>query len=29
MIDEPVTVADAPDASELPPIQGNVTFEKM
>ncbi|MFQ7105257.1 MAG: ABC transporter ATP-binding protein [Neglectibacter timonensis] len=29
MIDEPVTVDDAPDASELPPIQGNVTFENV
>ncbi len=28
-LDEPVTVDDAPDATELPPIKGNVTFEDV
>lgn len=28
-MDEPVTVDDAPDAVELPPIQGNVTFDDV
>ncbi len=29
MIDEPVTVDDAPNATELPPISGNVTFDDV
>ncbi len=29
MMDEPVTVDDAPDAEELPPIQGNLRFEDV
>lgn len=29
MIDEPVTVDDAPDAGELPPIRGQVTFDDV
>lgn len=29
MIDEPVTVDDAPDAGELPPIRGQVTFDNV
>ncbi len=29
MMDEPVTVDDAPDAEELPPIQGNLSFEDV
>ena len=29
MLDEPVTVDDEPDASELPPISGDVTFEDV
>ena len=29
MMDEPVTVDDVPDAAELPPIQGNVTFDDV
>lgn len=29
MIDEPVTVADAPSAGELPPIEGRVTFDDV
>ena len=29
LLDEPVTVDDAPDAKDLPPIQGNVTFDKV
>ncbi|QHT59420.1 ABC transporter ATP-binding protein [Paenibacillus lycopersici] len=28
-LDEPVTVGDAPDAKELPPIQGRVTFDDV
>jgi len=28
-MDEPVTVDDAPDAAELPPIEGNVTFDDV
>lgn len=28
-LDEPVTVDDAPDAAELPPIAGNVTFDDV
>ncbi|ANU54275.1 ABC transporter ATP-binding protein [Acutalibacter muris] len=29
MMDEPVTVDDAPDATELPPIKGQVTFKDV
>lgn len=29
MMDEPVTVDDAPDAAELPPIKGQVTFKDV
>lgn len=29
MIDEPVLVDDAPDATELPPIKGDVTFDDV
>ena len=29
MMDEPVTVQDAPDATELPPIEGHVTFDDV
>ena len=29
MIDEPVTVDDAPGATELPPITGRVTFDDV
>ena len=29
MIDEPVTVADAPDAETLPEIRGSVTFDDV
>lgn len=29
MIDEPVTVDDAPDAGKLPPIEGRVTFDDV
>jgi ATP-binding cassette subfamily B protein len=28
-LDEPITVSDAPDAYELPPIKGEVTFENV
>lgn len=28
-LDEPVTVSDVPDAKELPPIQGNVSFDEV
>ncbi|WP_040948315.1 ABC transporter ATP-binding protein [Gorillibacterium massiliense] len=28
-LDEPVTVSDVPDAKELPPIEGNVTFDDV
>lgn len=28
-LDEPVTVSDVPDAKELPPIQGNVSFDEI
>ena len=28
-LDEPVTVADAPDAEQMPPIKGKVTFENV
>jgi ATP-binding cassette, subfamily B, multidrug efflux pump len=28
-LDEPVTVSDVPEARELPPIQGNVTFDDV
>lgn len=28
-LDEPVTVSDAPDAKELPPVQGRVTFDNV
>ena len=29
LMDEPVTVDDAPDAVELPPIEGRVTFDDV
>ena len=29
VLDEPVTVKDAEDASELPPIEGRVTFDNL
>ncbi len=29
VLDEPVTVDDAPDARDLPPIEGSVTFDKV